>query len=314
MPQVAKNTLTNSSISFDTVVIILSCSTIRMSEDKLGFVGKQVKDIYGTYMGRVIGIVTEIDGEIEAIGVDTGSGGLKQLPYEQLVIQGEYVFFIPKWRLEAQKLLRQKSLTLKRIKALQDIVAENDSMKEDAELVHIKYEKKLNELEGIEKQVNGNLNSRLGELDTEAKSIKSLLFDAKLQFRSNEMKEETYQQIKIHTDELLEHITNEKTEINNVKSKLAAHTLENLRTQSTTTTSGDSIAVTPSLNQENQEGEQQPHSSNASATESAGEVAPVPVSASTSVSEEGTTVQVSTNSGEQAPVAETNWLNQVITK
>src|SRR5690242_21040748 len=112
MPQVAKNTLTKSSISFDTIVIILSCSTLRMSEDKLGFVGKQVKDIYGTYMGRVIGIVTEIDGEIEAIGVDTGSGGLKQLPYEQLVIQGEYVFFIPKWRLEAQKLLRQKSLTL----------------------------------------------------------------------------------------------------------------------------------------------------------------------------------------------------------
>src|SRR5215211_3026440 len=101
-----------------------------MSEEKLGFVGKQVKDIYGTYIGR-------------AVGVDCGSGGLKQLPYEQLVIQGEYVFFIPRWRLDAQRLLRQKSLTLKRIKALQDILSENDSMKEDAELVYVKYDKKL---------------------------------------------------------------------------------------------------------------------------------------------------------------------------
>ncbi|MGI0035551.1 MAG: CdvA-like protein, partial [Nitrososphaera sp.] len=199
-----------------------------MSEEKLAFVGKQVKDIYGTYIGRVVGIITEIDGEIEAVGVDCGSGGLKQLPYEQLVMQGDYVFFIPRWRLDAQKLLRQKSLTLKRVKALQDIVAENDSMKEDAELVYIKYEKKLRDLEEVERQVGDNLSARLAELDTEGKNIKSVLFDAKLQFRSNEMKEETYQQIKVQTDELIEHINNERTEIANVRSKLAGLTIENI--------------------------------------------------------------------------------------
>src|SRR5687768_3446522 len=142
-----------------------------MSEEKLGFVGKQVKDIYGTYIGKVVGIITEIDGEIETVGVDCGSGGLKQLPYEQLVIQGDYVFFIPKWRLDAQRLLRQKSLTLKRIKALQDIVAENDSMREDAELVSIKYEKKLNDLEEGEKQIAGTLDARVKELDAEVRNV-----------------------------------------------------------------------------------------------------------------------------------------------
>src|SRR5919198_2566505 len=141
-----------------------------MSEEKLGFVAKQVKDIYGTYVGRAVGIITETDGKIEAVGVNCGSDGLKQLPYDQLVIQGDYVFFIPKWRLDAQRLLRQKSLTLKRIKALQDIVAENDGMKEDAELVYLKYEKKLAELNGNEKQVNDALAIRLTELDAEAKN------------------------------------------------------------------------------------------------------------------------------------------------
>lgn len=273
-----------------------------MSEEKLGFVGKQVKDIYGTYIGKVVGIVTEIDGEIEAVGVDTGSGGLKQLPYEQLVIQGEYVFFIPKWRLDAQKLLRQKSLTLKRIKALQEIVAENDSMKEDAELVYIKYEKKLSELDTVEKQVNESLNARLTELDAEAKSIKAVLFDAKLQFRSNEMKEETYQQIKIHTDELIEHITNEKTEIGNVKSKMASQTLENISTQ----TASVPLAVTPSVNQEEH------HSAQSSSTaEHSNEVAPVPVSAT--AQEEEKPVSVTGNTSEQSS-GETSWLNQVITK
>ena len=201
-----------------------------MSEEKLAFVGKQVKDIYGTFIGRVVGIITEIDGEIESVGVDCGSSGIKQMPYEQLVVQGDYVFFIPRWRLEAQKLIRQKSLTLKRIRALQEIVSENDNMKEDAELVTIKYEKKLHDLEENEKAVSDKLTARVAELDSETKQVKAVLFDAKLQFRSNEMKEETYQQVKIGTDELIEHINNEKTEIGNVKSKLASLTIENIST------------------------------------------------------------------------------------
>ena len=117
-----------------------------MSELKLEFVGKKVKDMYGTYIGKVIGIVTDIEGSIESVSVDCGSSGIKNLPYEQLLVQGDYVIFIPRWRLDAQKLLREKSMTLKRIKALQGIVAENDNMKDDAEFVYLKYEKRLDKL------------------------------------------------------------------------------------------------------------------------------------------------------------------------
>ena len=275
-----------------------------MSEEKLGFVGKQVKDIYGTYIGRAVGIITENDGEIEAVGVDCGSGGLKQLPYEQLVIQGEYVFFIPRWRLDAQRLLRQKSLTLKRVKALQDILSENDSMKEDAELVYIKYEKKLQELDETGKQVNDKLNARLAELDLEAKNIKAVLFDAKLQFRSNEMKEETYQQVKVQTDELIEHINNERAEISNVKEKLTTQTLENI-----ITTSSSSTATTPPTKEEEEEKptEQVP-------SQPTEVVSVVQVSAANSEEKEENgkdDAPVSSNGGEHV---ETNWLNQVIPK
>jgi predicted RNase H-like nuclease (RuvC/YqgF family) len=279
-----------------------------MSEEKLGFVGKQVKDIYGTYIGRAVGIITENDGEIEAVGVDCGSGGLKQLPYEQLVIQGEYVFFIPRWRLDAQRLLRQKSLTLKRIKALQDILSENDSMKEDAELVYIKYEKKLHELDETGKQVNDKLNARLAELDLEVKNIKAVLFDAKLQFRSNEMKEETYQQVKVQTDELIEHINNERAEISNVKEKLTTQTLENIAT--TDSSSSSSTLAAPPTKEEEQETrtEQAP-------SQPAEVVAVAQVSAASSEEkEEDVNDDAPASSSNSVEHSETNWLNQVITK
>ena len=199
-----------------------------MSEVKLEFIGKQVKDMYGTYMGKVIGMVTDIDGSIESVSVDCGYAGLKQLVYEQLLVQGDYVIFIPKWRLDVQKLLRQKNLALQRIKALQEMVTTNDLMREDVELVYIKYQKRLQDLEDKGKIVLGQLQERLNQIDAESQNIKSVLFDAKLQYRSNEITEETFQQISLSTNDLIEHVNLEKGEINNVISRLSQQTFERM--------------------------------------------------------------------------------------
>jgi hypothetical protein len=201
-------------------------------------------------------------------------------------------------------LLRQKSLTLKRIKALQDILSENDSMKEDAELVYIKYEKKLHELDETGKQVNDKLNARLTELDLEAKNIKAVLFDAKLQFRSNEMKEETYQQVKVQTDELIEHINNERAEISNVKEKLTTQTLENI-----ITTTDSSTAPAPPTREE--EEEEKPTEQAPSQPTEVVSVVQVSAASSEEKEESGKDAPVSSNGAEHV---ETNWLNQVITK
>ena len=207
-------------IIFNNAIIISECHFNLMSDIKLEFVGKQVKDMYGAYVGKVIGLVTDIDGSIESIGVDCGSIGLKQLSYEQLLVQGDYVIFIPKWRMDAQKLLRQKNLTLKRVKALENLVADNDLMKDDAEVLHLIYEKRLVDLEGNEQDVINTLNSRLQELDLQSTTIKTIIFDAKLQYRSNDIVDETYQQISTNSTELLDRIKLEKDEINSFLSRI----------------------------------------------------------------------------------------------
>ncbi|MGN6708043.1 MAG: CdvA-like protein [Candidatus Nitrosocosmicus sp.] len=206
-----------------------------MSELKLEFVGKKAKDMYGTYIGKVIGIVTDVDGSIESVSVDCGSAGIKNLPYEQLLVQGDYVIFIPKWRLDAQKLLREKSMALKRIKALQEIVSENDNMKDDAELAYLKYEKRLDKLNENTTEIVERLHQRISELDIESKRIKAVLFDAKLQYKSNEITEEIYQQIGLNTNDLLDHINLEKTEIKNIMNRFTQQTLENTVTSAPST-------------------------------------------------------------------------------
>ncbi len=197
-----------------------------MTNDDIEIIGKNVKDMYGTFMGKVIGTITDIDGSIQSVGIDCGSQGLQQIQYEQLVVQGDVVIFIPKWRLDSQRLIREKQLTLRRLKALIDIVSENDDMKADAEIIHEKYKSKLVSLDETESQIKAKLEARLTELDDQMKSAKMLLFDAKVQFKSNEISDATFETVKACTTEVIEHVTHETSEISNVKSRIADLELE----------------------------------------------------------------------------------------
>lgn len=273
-----------------------------MSELKLEFVGKQVKDMYGTHIGKVVGLVTDIDGSIESVGVDCGSVGLKQLPYEQLLVQGDYVIYIPRWRMDAQKLVRQKSLTLKRIKALQDLVADNDQMKSDAEIVYLKYENRLRALEGEEHGVINTLKSRLEELDSQAASIKTVVFDAKLQYRSNDMIEETYQQVNMNANELLEHTNLEKEEISNFLTRISQHTVDDIELTSELEVQDDKYDHTADTNSNKyvrQEDNMDLENGRLLATNTADKDGP----------KEESAVAIGSDSD-----SEVNWLNEVIAK
>lgn len=197
-----------------------------MTHDDIEIIGKNVKDMYGTFMGKVVGTITDVDGSIQSVGIDCGSQGLQQIQYEQLVVQNDVVIFIPKWRLDSQRLIREKQLTLRRLKALIDIVSENDDMKADAEIIHEKYKSKLASLDETEGEIKAKLEARLTELDEQMKSAKMLSFDAKVQFKSNEISDATFDTVKSCTNEVIEHVNHEIAEIANVKSRIADLELE----------------------------------------------------------------------------------------
>ena len=197
-----------------------------MSNDEIQIIGKNVKDMYGTHVGKVVGTISDIDGSIQTVGVDCGADGLRQIPFEQLVVQNDVVIFIPKWRLDSQRLLREKGLTLRRLKALIDLVSENDDMKESAEMLHEKYKSKLSTLDETEKEIKAELEDRAAQLNEQMKSVKMLIFDAKMQYKSNEISESMFESVKTQTTDIIEHITHEQSEISNVQRRLEDLSME----------------------------------------------------------------------------------------
>ena len=197
-----------------------------MTKNEAVIIGRQVKDMYGTLVGKVLGTLTDIDGSVQTVGVDCGSEGLKQIQYEQLVLQEDVVIYIPKWRLQAQKFLREKGLTIRRINALEDIVSENGEMKDDAEVIHNKYKSKLASLDQIESKIKTELLVRSGEIEDQEKVVKEILFDAKVQIKSEEITESTFETIQMHANNILERFSHEKDEINKVQNRIDDLSLE----------------------------------------------------------------------------------------
>jgi hypothetical protein len=93
-------------------------------------------------------------------------------------------------------------------------------MKEDAEIIHEKYKSKLVSLDETESQIKAKLEGRLAELDEQLKSAKMLVFDAKLQHKSDEISATTFETVKACTNSLIEHITHETAEISNVQKRI----------------------------------------------------------------------------------------------
>jgi len=197
-----------------------------MPKNEPVIIGRQVKDMYGTLVGKVLGTLTDIDGSIQTVGVDCGSEGLKQIQYEQLVLQEDIVIYIPKWRLQAQKFLREKGLTIRRINALEDIVSENGEMRDDADVIQNKYKSKLATLDQIESKIKTELLVRSGEIEDQEKVVKEILFDAKVQIKSEEITESTFETIQMHANNILERFSHEKAEINKVQKRIDDLSLE----------------------------------------------------------------------------------------
>jgi len=199
-----------------------------MPKDEVSIIGRLVKDMYGTTVGNILGTLTHIDGNIRTVGIDCGSDGLKQIPYEQLVLQDDVVIYIPGWRIDAQKILREKKLTLSRLKALMGIISENDAVQSDADVIHDTYKAKLIELDESESKVRDELSIRLEELDSQEKIVKVMLFDAKVQFKSEEISDSTFETIRKHCNNLLERLSHERVEVNNVQRRIEEMSLESM--------------------------------------------------------------------------------------
>ena len=196
-----------------------------MNDTDTEIIDKTVKDMYGTFMGNIVGTITDISGSPEIIGIDCGSEGLKQIPFEQLVFQDDTAVFIPKWRLDSQRYLKQKDLTLRKMRTMLE-TARIEGSEEDTAIIFDTYNSHLDTLNSNDSEIRARLESRIRELSSQMNMVKRFSFDAKVQVKSGEISQSTFDSIQRHTNNLAQHISFETTEIENIQRRMSALDLE----------------------------------------------------------------------------------------
>lgn len=155
------------------------------------FIGKPAKDIYGRYLGCVIGLTLDLSGKLHSVGVDCG-GRFEEFSQQQISIKDDSIVITPRWKVEAEKFRKEFQLAYSRFKALEELLKNREIPDYVYEEFYKEYKETINKFEEGQKEISLRLSERMEEVDRNIRSFERFLGYLKVQRRTGELSEEAY--------------------------------------------------------------------------------------------------------------------------
>jgi len=162
------------------------------SEAVRKFVGKPAKDIYGEYIGYVIGVSFDEMGNLNSVGIDRGHDSFEEYPSSQILIDNETLVLIPTWKVETENFKKENSLTQKRFQALDDLVKDKEIPNYVYDELCKQYKDSMSRLDGTHQKLSEKLTNKVQNLETYIKTLERFLGNLKVQHKTGEISDETY--------------------------------------------------------------------------------------------------------------------------
>jgi hypothetical protein len=88
---------------------------------KKDLIGKKVVDSYGKRIGKIIGFSTDSLKNISSFGIERNDGGFMKCDTTEVILDQDLVKINSSWRLKAESLASEVTLTIKKISALNEL-------------------------------------------------------------------------------------------------------------------------------------------------------------------------------------------------
>lgn len=151
--------------------------------------GREVRNIYGRTLGRIVGLERNSFGELEGVQVESVGGQIITGKARQLALTPNSITLTPEWKIESEDLISELSLLRKRVTALESLRNSGEIDTEIyAELLDSQragYLEKVKAAEGLTNSVK----NRLVEITSQISSLSKYLVNAKLDHKSGELDE-----------------------------------------------------------------------------------------------------------------------------
>ncbi len=163
-------------------------------EDIGRFLGKTVRTPYGTPVGALIGIDTNIRNEVTQVNVEQASGTLAKCPITEVKIENESIVMAPSWKHEASDLQREHLTASKRMVALKSLLSDGDIDTSAYKEMTGEYESAIRAMESRRLALVDSLKEKTVKLEEEIRRLQLALTDNKLLYSSGVVEATAYKE------------------------------------------------------------------------------------------------------------------------
>jgi len=161
-------------------------------DDVRKFIGKAVKDPYGRDLGKLVGVASNIKGEISSVSIELTSGDFEERPSKQLSVNGEALTLLQDLPVEADELIRELDLLRRRDRALDELSSGGDVDETMYKQLKEQFRQAREELLKTSETTIEKLAGRIQRLDEQIKLIQFLIANNKMHYTSGEIGEDAY--------------------------------------------------------------------------------------------------------------------------
>ncbi len=152
--------------------------------------GREIIDIYGRTLGRIIGVNRNQYGEMEGLEVESPGGNVIDVSAKSIMLTPKTITATPEWKVEAHELTLEIQTVKKRMVALEALGSQQDNV--DREVYEELFDAQRSAYLSLVKRAEGlagSIEDRLQKTNMKVASLTRHLVNAKLDHQSGELDE-----------------------------------------------------------------------------------------------------------------------------
>ncbi len=180
---------------------------------KKDLIGKKVVDSYGKRIGKIIGFSTDSLKNISFFGIERNDGGFMKCDTTEVILDQDLVKINSSWRLKAESLASEVTLTIKKISALNELKNDVEVSKNVYNTLQSGFEAEKKALLGRRRGLKDRLKERLSAIHAQLKEVYEFITYVKISYHIGDIDEETYQRSYIPFQLMIDKLLSEEDDI-----------------------------------------------------------------------------------------------------
>jgi hypothetical protein len=184
-------------------------------------VGKQVKNEYGSPIGKIASFAVTPSGKFDSVYVELGNGRFSKYSVEHLKFDGVDITLISNIKAQAAILCDQIPLIWRKDQALKDLSEKKKISKELYSELHTNFDGLLTQLKTEAQALIEDIDDEIARCADETKGLNYALVHLEIEHEIGKMDNQSYETAFAIVQENLKRIHNEKTDLELTRSKLS---------------------------------------------------------------------------------------------